>query len=448
MCGIAGVAGEGAETRADLVARMLETIVHRGPDEGGTRVLPGAVIGNRRLSIIDLAGGRQPIANEDGSIQVVFNGEIYDYRRARELLEARGHRFATHSDTEVLVHRFEEAGERFLDGLNGMWGLALYHVPDRTLYLARDRFGKKPLYWTLRGGLLLFASELKALLVDPAQPRRIDLESLRRYLTFECVPSPATIFEGVNKLPPGTILAFRDGQARIRRYWDVGFLPRETPPTFDEAAQILSAHVDRAVGVRLVADVPIGIFLSGGIDSSTVAQEASRQHPGVKTFTVGFDGRGSSRPGLPWTFCRGWSTPWTNRSATPRSSPRTFSPGSPANRSRWRWAATGATRCSWATPRTSPTGWPGTTAFCRTGGDGCSAGPSTRSRCRWRTSAWISSSAGSSAASTGRRRSATRSGWVRSRPKRAWRCCRTRRGPRWAGPTGWRSSESSWKASR
>lgn len=288
MCGIAGIAGEGAEERGALVERMLGAIVHRGPDEGAYRTYPGAALGIRRLSIIDLAGGSQPISNETGDVHVVFNGEIYDHRRHRDALIAHGHTLATQADTEVLVHRFEEVRERFLDGLNGMWGLALYDERDRRLWLGRDRFGKKPLYWTLRDGLLHFASELKALLTDSTLPRRVDLESLRRYLMFECVPTPHTILAGVHKLPPGHLLSYAGGRVSLHRYWDVGFIPREPPPSRGEAVEIVQAYLDRAVRTRLVADVPVGVFLSGGIDSSCVAWYAARAHPGVKTFSVGF----------------------------------------------------------------------------------------------------------------------------------------------------------------
>jgi asparagine synthase (glutamine-hydrolysing) len=288
MCGIAGIAGPGVEGRAELVERMLAAIYHRGPDEGGQKTLPGAVLGNRRLSIVDLAGGQQPIANEDGTIHVVFNGEIYDYEKHRRTLEAAGHRFRTRTDTEILVHRFEDDGLRFLDGLNGMWGLALHDGRDGSLYLARDRFGKKPLYYTLNNGVLSFASELKALLVDSSIRRQVDVESLNLYLTFECVPSPYSILKGIYKLPPGCLLVYKNEQIKIVRYWDVGFIPEEPVPTYGEAVEILRAHLDRAVQCRLVADVPVGVFLSGGIDSSTVAYFAARAHPGVKTFTVGF----------------------------------------------------------------------------------------------------------------------------------------------------------------
>lgn len=288
MCGIAGVAGEGAEHEAALVGRMLDAIVHRGPDEGNHRSYPGAVLGIRRLAIIDLAGGSQPISNETRDTHVVFNGEIYDFRRHRDELIAQGHAFATGADTEVLVHRFEQRGAKFLDGLNGMWGLALYEEKRRKLWLARDRFGKKPLYWTLRDGRLHFASELKCLLVDPAQPRRVELESLRRYLMFECVPTPDSIVQGIHKLPPGHVLTFAEGRVTVQRYWDVGFLSDGPAPSRREAVEVLRAHLDRAVRTRLVADVPVGVFLSGGIDSSTVAWYAARAHPGVKTFSVGF----------------------------------------------------------------------------------------------------------------------------------------------------------------
>jgi asparagine synthase (glutamine-hydrolysing) len=305
VCGIAGVAGEGAVGESGAVGRMLEAIVHRGPDEGGMATLPGAVLGSRRLSIIDLAGGRQPIANEDGTVHVVFNGEIYDFARHRRDLETAGHRFRTGADTEVLVHAYEERGERLLDDLNGMWGLALYDTRRRTLILARDRLGKKPLYWTLRDGQLWFASELKALLVDERLVRRVDLVSLHQYLTYECVPAPRTILAGVQKLEPGWLLSFHEGRVRMVQYWDVGFGARGDaaagdggrPPTYAEAIELLDAHLERAVASRLVADVPLGVFLSGGIDSSTVAWHAARLRPGIKTFTVGFSERSFDESG-------------------------------------------------------------------------------------------------------------------------------------------------------
>lgn len=289
MCGIAGVVGPRAGDLVELVGRMQAAIRHRGPDEGGLLDLPSAVLASRRLSILDLEGGRQPISNEDGTIHVVFNGEIYDHELHHRRLQEKGHRFRTRSDTEILVHAYEEQGDHFLDGLNGMFGLAIYDQPRDRLVLARDRLGKKPLYYTLRDRHLYFASELKAILIDPAQPRQVDLEGLSHYLTLETVPAPWTILEGVHKLAPGTMLIFEAGRLEVRRYWDARFIGPGVPATEAAAREELDQLLDRAVRRRLVADVPVGVFLSGGIDSSTVAWYASRASSRIQTYSIGFE---------------------------------------------------------------------------------------------------------------------------------------------------------------
>ena len=300
MCGIAGFAdttfpghyGQ-APSRLDaefnLVHRMCEVIRHRGPDDEGIHVEPGLGLGMRRLSIIDLAGGRQPIHNETQTIWVVFNGEIYNYRELRAELEALGHRFYTSSDTESIVHAYEQWGEDAFRRLRGMFAVALWDEPKRTLLLARDRAGQKPVHFAQRGGRLYFGSEIKSLLAAGAVDPTLNLAALDHYLAFLYTPRDASIFEGVRKLPPGHLLRWRDGRADISQYWQVD--ARETfPGSEDEAAEALRSVLQDAVGSHMVSDVPLGAFLSGGVDSSAVvgmmAHASSRP---VKTFSIGFD---------------------------------------------------------------------------------------------------------------------------------------------------------------
>src|SRR4051812_8804922 len=299
MCGIAGFVDEGvagggpAPARLDaefsLVHRMCEVIRHRGPDDEGIHVEGGVGLGMRRLSIIDLAGGRQPIHNESSTVWVVFNGEIYNYRALRAELEAKGHQFATSSDTESIVHAYEEWGEAAFGRLRGMFGIALWDRPRRTLLLARDRAGIKPLHYVERGGRLYFGSEIKSLLAAGAVDRRLNLDALDHYLAFLYTPRDASIFEGVRKLPPGHYLKWRAGRSGIHQYWQVG-----VDETFAggerEAAEALRAVLSDAVRSHLMSDVPLGAFLSGGVDSSAVvglmAEASSRP---VQTFSIGFD---------------------------------------------------------------------------------------------------------------------------------------------------------------
>jgi asparagine synthase (glutamine-hydrolysing) len=293
MCGICGTAGFEPVDR-DVLRRMADSIRHRGPDDDGYYVDSygdglAVGLGFRRLSIIDLTTGNQPISNETGSIQLVFNGEVYNFRELRRDLQARGHVFRTNADTEVVVHLYEDHGERCVEHLNGMFAFALWDQSRRELLLARDRFGKKPLYYASVGRTLVFGSELKALLEHPVCPRELDLDSLARYLAFEYVPTPHSIFAGVNKLPAGHVLKWRDGASSITAYWDLRFEP-QAGVSDDEWAEGLREHLRDAVRRRLVSDVPLGAFLSGGIDSSSVVALMTEVAPAgsVKTFTVGF----------------------------------------------------------------------------------------------------------------------------------------------------------------
>ncbi|HEU4597997.1 MAG TPA: asparagine synthase (glutamine-hydrolyzing) [Pyrinomonadaceae bacterium] len=294
MCGIAGFVGDvdalaGGERR-DVLERMCRVIAHRGPDDQGTLVEGGAALGMRRLSIIDLAGGHQPLSGCDPSLSIVFNGEIYNYRELRRELEARGHAFKTDSDTETIVHAFEEYGPSCVEHLRGMFAFALWDARRRSLFVARDRVGKKPLYYTVTArGTLVFGSELKSLLVHPEVEREIDPSALDAYLTYGYIPDPLSIFRGVEKLPPGCHLTFADGRTHVEQYWDFRFeesKERREEDYLDE----LRALLDESVRIRLVADVPLGAFLSGGVDSSTVVGLMARhtERP-VKTFSIGFN---------------------------------------------------------------------------------------------------------------------------------------------------------------
>jgi asparagine synthase (glutamine-hydrolysing) len=294
VCGIYGAfsTDPARPIEAGLLERMGHAVVHRGPDGTGTHRDGPFGMGMRRLSIIDLAGGDQPIANEDGTIWVVFNGEIYNYRALTAGLRARGHRFSTASDTEVLVHLYEEYGERCVERLRGMFAFAIWDAPRRTLLLARDHLGVKPLYYASTAQGLLFGSELKALLQSAWLSRRIDPHSLSAYLQYGYVPDPQSILEDVAKLPPGHTLLVRDGRSESpRRYWHATpfFHEAHVPPSEDAAAEALWARLEDAVRSQLVSDVPLGAFLSGGLDSSTVvAIMAGAGGPPVKTFAVGF----------------------------------------------------------------------------------------------------------------------------------------------------------------
>jgi asparagine synthase (glutamine-hydrolysing) len=288
VCGIAGIVGRPGEVaNADQIQRMCQTIVHRGPDDEGIYARDNVGLGMRRLSIIDLAGGRQPIHNEDQSIWVVFNGEIYNFPGLKRELESRGHRFYTHTDTEVIVHLYEEMGADCVSKLRGMFAIALYDENRRRLLLARDRLGKKPLYYALCDGRLLFGSEIKALLAAAPQLAQVDLEGLLQYLYFGYIPDPFTAFQPIRKLPSGCLLEYT-GTCEIRQYWDVPAYGTSTASE-EESLEELEHRLTEAVRIRLISDVPLGALLSGGVDSSVVvALMAKANSSRVKTFTIGF----------------------------------------------------------------------------------------------------------------------------------------------------------------
>lgn len=301
MCGIAGflAKGELPYNSRDVLRAMAGAIAHRGPDAEGLWTAPGVGLAHRRLSIIDLAGGDQPIGNEDGTIQVVFNGEIYNYLELKSRLEQKGHRFRTHSDTEVLVHLYEEAGDELVTQLRGMFAFALWDQPRQRLLLARDRVGQKPLYYCQVGESLLFASELKSLLTYPELKRDIDAESLEDYLTFGVIPGSRTIFQGVYKLPAGHLLSASRGEMRLspRRYWQLRMDPDDSLSA-DQWKEAVEAKFRETVAAHRLADVPVGAFLSGGLDSSAVtAALVESGAAGLQTFSIGFaEGRFSELP--------------------------------------------------------------------------------------------------------------------------------------------------------
>jgi asparagine synthase (glutamine-hydrolysing) len=299
MCGIVGVFayGQGAgDLDAERLVRMRDTMAHRGPDDAGVHVAPDGRLGlgHRRLSILDLSAlGHQPMASPDGRYWIVFNGEIYNFRELRPDLERCGHRFRSQSDTEVLLALYAEHGPGMLHRLRGMFALAIWDARDSRLFLARDRIGIKPLYFTCQGGRFLFASEIKAILAFPGIPRSVHLPGLHHFLSFLTTPAPMTLFEGIQKLPAGhTLTVERDGSVRVEEWWDV-FDPAAGPDT-REAAELtdrLIALLRESVKYRMVSDVPFGVFLSGGIDSSTnVALMAELMDRPVETFSIGFTG--------------------------------------------------------------------------------------------------------------------------------------------------------------
>jgi len=292
MCGIAGKFNFDPQSPIDRerLAAMTTVIAHRGPDADGFYVGDGIGLGHRRLSIIDLSTGDQPLMNEDHTIWVVFNGEIYNFAEIRVELEAHGHRFRTHSDTEVIVHAYEQWGDSAVDRFRGMFAFALWDEPKRRLLLVRDRLGVKPLYYSATPGGVTFGSEIKALLEDPDVPRGWSAEALDAYLTLSYVPAPQTIYRGIWKLPAAHLLVAERGRVTVRRYWDLPFTGDGDPARESEYLEELDALVTEAVRLRLVSDVPLGAFLSGGIDSSAVVAAMAETCAGrVVTTSVGFD---------------------------------------------------------------------------------------------------------------------------------------------------------------
>jgi len=294
MCGITGWANLTSHTPPpdgahELLHAMCERMVHRGPDSEGLFVTNGVALGMRRLAIIDLVTGEQPAFNEDKSVAVILNGEIYNYRELRDDLEKRGHAFRSASDTEVLPHLYEEYGDDMLRELNGMFAFALWDSRRRRLLIGRDRFGEKPLYWGVFDNALLFASEPKVLLAHPAVKPALNLQALRYYLSFDYVPAPLSIYEGINKLPAAHKLVLEDGRVDVDRYWRLSYKTAQPVPSENEAADHLRELLADAVRMRLVSDVPLGVLLSGGVDSSSVAAFAVRASTEpVKTFSISF----------------------------------------------------------------------------------------------------------------------------------------------------------------
>jgi asparagine synthase (glutamine-hydrolysing) len=293
MCGIVGIFDPKGQRPIDqgLLSRMNDSQLHRGPDDDGLFVDPGIGLGFRRLAIIDLSGGHQPLFNEDHSVVIVFNGEIYNYQKLVPVLEARGHVFRTRSDTEVIVHAWEEWGPACVDRLRGMFGFAIWDKRQQTLFLARDRLGEKPIYYSeLPDGTFIFGSELKSLLTHPAATRRLDPHAIEDYFAYGYVPDPKSIYQGIRKLPPGHTMTLRRGApvAAPHAYWDVAFRT-QAPRDEREIVEELSARLRDAVDMRMVADVPVGAFLSGGVDSSgVVALMAGLSREPVNTCSISF----------------------------------------------------------------------------------------------------------------------------------------------------------------
>ncbi len=288
MCGIAGKVDRDAAVPAALIEEMCARQAHRGPDSRGVFTADGVGLGIQRLRVIDLETGDQPVFNEDRSVAVVLNGEIYNYRELRRELEGRGHSFSTQGDTETIAHLYEEEGPGLVNRLSGMFAFALWDERRRRLVIGRDRVGKKPLYYCERGGSLSFASELAALLADPGIPRELDPAALDCYLAYGYVQAPRSIWRAVKKLPPAHTLVWEDGGARVERYWRLDYARKLDAP-LPELEEELRRQVGAAVRRRMIADVPLGALLSGGVDSAVVVSEMAAASPRpVKTFSIGF----------------------------------------------------------------------------------------------------------------------------------------------------------------
>lgn len=294
MCGICGVFNieEGGPVPEEVVRRMTQTLVHRGPDDSGYLRLDGLSLGFRRLSIVDLETGNQPLANEDSSIFLVCNGEIFNYPELRAELAAKGHQFRTRCDVEVLIHLYEEVGESLLERVNGQFAFVLYDKPRRRLFAARDHFGVVPFFYTVTGGQLIFGSEIKAILAHPGVERRVDLTGLDQVLSLPGLVSPRTLFEGIQSLPPGHCLSADERGVRVRSYWDMEFPPEDAPAEVRPDSfyrEQLEHHLVASVRRRLQADVPVGAYLSGGLDSSLVTSIMQANSADcVRTFSITF----------------------------------------------------------------------------------------------------------------------------------------------------------------
>ncbi|HEY5320951.1 MAG TPA: asparagine synthase (glutamine-hydrolyzing) [Galbitalea sp.] len=290
MCGIAGKVSGSGPVHEELLHRMCSVIEHRGPDSRGVYAEGPVGLGIQRLRIIDLQTGDQPVFNEDGSVVVVLNGEIYNYRELRDELTSRGHRFSTGSDTETIVHAYEQYGDACVNHLRGMFAFALWDRASRRLLLARDRIGKKPLFYAQRGDTLWFGSEAKAILQDEDVDRSIDLDAIDAYLHFQYVPHPLSAFAALRKLPPAHMLVWERGRVELKRYWRLSYRRRNDAANEAEAHELIREKLLEATRLRLRSDVPLGAFLSGGVDSSAVVAAMAKQSEGrVKTFSIGFD---------------------------------------------------------------------------------------------------------------------------------------------------------------
>ena len=299
MSGIAGIVERDAARPVDptQISRMVEILRHRGPDQHGQLVRPGVGLGMRRLSVIDIRNGQQPFSSEDGSTHLVANGEIYNHVELRRELVARGHRFRSRSDIEVILHGYEAFGVDVVARLRGMFAFALWDAKNRRLFAGRDRAGEKPLYYAQTPQRLLFGSEMKALLLRPEVSREVDFEALDQFLTYEYVLSPRTIFADVRTLPPAHYLIYERGSVKVERYWDVASVPLRSW-TQDDAASALREALSRAVSAQMMSDVPLGAFLSGDLDSSAIVglmAQAAAGRP-VATFSLGFDAAGYNEP--------------------------------------------------------------------------------------------------------------------------------------------------------
>ncbi|MBI5307205.1 MAG: asparagine synthase (glutamine-hydrolyzing), partial [Planctomycetes bacterium] len=288
MCGIFGIVSQ--DRYAFDLERFTDTIAHRGPDECGYYKDGHIGMGHRRLSIIDLSGGQQPIFNEDRSQCIIFNGEIYNYKEIKAELLRYGHRFTTNSDTETILHAYEQWDERCVEKLRGMFAFAIWDATRKKLFLARDRLGIKPLFYALYDNRLYFASEMKAILADPSFPRKIDEEALVSYFMLSYIPAPLSIFQQIRKLPAGYTLSWQNGEIRLNQYWDVQFEPDYNKPESYFIDGFLNLF-EEAVRIRLMSEVPLGAFLSGGVDSSAVVALMSKASADpVNTFCMGFGG--------------------------------------------------------------------------------------------------------------------------------------------------------------
>lgn len=289
MCGLTGIwEYSGAKIQQETLLRMNNTLIHRGPDDFGIYTEPGIGLGHRRLSIIDLSGGKQPLCNEDGAIWVVFNGEIYNFKELGSVLKSKGHIFKTHSDTEVIVHAYEEWGESCIERLHGMFAIALWDSRQKKMVLVRDRLGKKPLYYFENEKRLIFGSEIKAILEYPGISRSVNLQALSDYLSLGYVPSPKTMFTGIFKVPPGCYMVCQSGFITVKKYWDVDFHD-DSGQSFKQATQRTRELLFEAVNCRLISEVPLGAFLSGGVDSGSVVAAMSHfMDAPVNTSSIGF----------------------------------------------------------------------------------------------------------------------------------------------------------------